>query len=230
MTLPARECLTHAVSAVCREIADRIEHRPPDLTERHLWWELSCCLLSSQVPYSLAVAAANSVGESGLLMHSGDAEERLAVKLTCLLSTPLKVNGRTCAYRFPRSRAYQLAATRSAITHQAGELGSLLAAFANAARARDWFVRHAPGIGPKQASMFLRNAGVSYDLAILDRHVLVYMTAIGLSDTPIPHVSRMGQYLRQEETLRTHACHLGHPVGLLDWAIWIVMRIARGMP
>jgi N-glycosylase/DNA lyase len=34
----------------------------------------------------------------------------------------------------------------------------------------------------------------------------------------------MSTYLRLEQSLREHATRIGYDVGLLDWAIWIVMR------
>jgi N-glycosylase/DNA lyase len=88
-------------------------------------------------------------------------------------------------------------------------------------------VKHVPGIGPKQASMFLRNAGVTYDLAILDRHVLNYMSKLGMYSGNKYSISGLTHYRRHEETLKKHAEELDCPVGLLDWAIWIVMRVAN---
>jgi N-glycosylase/DNA lyase len=74
--------------------------------------------------------------------------------------------------------------------------------------------------------MFLRNANGSYDLAILDRHVLRYMEAMNLGSKTNSNVTSISQYERVEMQLRKHADSLGYPVGLLDWAIWIVMRSA----
>lgn len=222
------ERLASAVTAVCSEIVERIDRNPHDHTERSLWWELSSCLLSSQVPYSLATAAADRIQTSELLTHWNGSEELLANDLMNLLSTPMCLAGRLRTYRFPRSRGNQLAATRAAVAREAGGLDRLLAGFTCAAQARDWFVRSAPGIGPKQASMFLRNSGVSYDLAVLDRHVMTYMSTVGLTPERVRSVVGMEQYQRHEATLRAHAVHLGYPVGLLDWAIWIVMRVAQG--
>jgi N-glycosylase/DNA lyase len=223
------ERLTHAVAMVCADIAARVECRSPDVTERGLWWELSCCLLSSQVPFALATAAAVAIDESGLLRQWDDRETELVADLTSLLTKPLQVEDRLRFYRFPKSRARQLAAARSVVAREASGLSDLLAKFTDAIQARDWFVQHTPGIGPKQASMFLRNIGVSYDLAVLDRHVLTYMATLGLADPSVVHVSGMRQYCRHEATLRAHAACLGHPVGLLDWAIWIVMRVVRDL-
>jgi len=75
--------------------------------------------------------------------------------------------------------------------------------------------------------MFLRNVGVSYDLAILDRHVLNYMAALGIYSGTGGSIASLAQYRRLEAVLRAHADHLACPVGLLDWAIWIVMRVAN---
>ena len=75
--------------------------------------------------------------------------------------------------------------------------------------------------------MFLRNAGITYSLAILDRHVLKYMSALGITDHRQPYVSGLSTYLRLEQSLREHASRIGYDVGLLDWAIWIVMRADR---
>lgn len=73
--------------------------------------------------------------------------------------------------------------------------------------------------------MFLRNVGASYDLAVLDRHVINYMMVLGLTADPAP-TRRMTDYRRDEVILRDHAAEFGLPVGYLDWAVWIVMRVA----
>jgi N-glycosylase/DNA lyase len=151
----------------------------------------------------------------------------LSLRFVDLLSKPVSVNGRYRAYRFPVVRARQLAATHAAVSKKACSLRALIDGFRNAKDARAWFVEYAPGIGPKQASMFLRNAGVSYDLAILDRHVLSYMSALGIYHGDLRSISGLTQYCRYEAVLRDHAHGFDCPVGLLDWAIWIVMRVAN---
>ena len=103
----------------------------------------------------------------------------------------------------------------------------MINSFSNAAKGRDWLVNYAPGLGPKQASMFLRNVGISYELAILDRHVLNYMTALGIYSGKTLSISGLTQYRQYEIALREHARGLNCAVGMLDWAIWIVMRVAN---
>lgn len=227
MNVYGPERLSNAVAAICPDIRARVRRpaMPPD--ERRLWWELSSCILSSQVPYSLAVAAADAIDAVGLLLDNRRDQESLTSRLVEVLSKPLTVEGRFRAYRFPVARARHLAATHAAVTNEAQSLRVLLDRFRDAAEARAWFVTFAPGIGPKQASMFLRNAGVSYDLAILDRHVLSYMAALGIYSGANLSIAGLAQYRRHEIVLRDHARDLDCPVGLLDWAIWIVMRVAN---
>ncbi|MFC0104511.1 8-oxoguanine DNA glycosylase [Sphingopyxis terrae] len=223
MSSPSPDRLQGAVAALCPEIEQRVRRNERPHSERELWRELSCCLLSSQVPYDLADAAAQAIDREGLLL-SGHVDP---AAIEALLSAPLDLAGRLRRYRFPVARAAQLAATHQAVIDEAGGLVSLLDSFVDAGVARRWFVTRAPGFGPKQASMFLRNVGYSYDLAVLDRHVLNYMLALGLTQDRPP--GTLTNYRRWEAQLTDHARELGYPVGLLDWAIWIVVRTARGM-
>ena len=216
-----------AVSAIYPDIEERVAARKPILDERYLWYELSCCLLSSQVPYPLAVAAADTIDMSSLLLDDRMSENALALELYKLLVQPLNIESRQRAYRYPRSRANQLAATRQAITNASGSLECLLQYFRKPTETRSWLVKNTPGIGPKQASMFLRNICLSYDLAIIDRHVIDYMTVLGYYSKNVGSISHLTNYQKQEKILVRHALEMDVKVGLLDWAIWIVMRVVR---
>jgi len=221
---PERIC--HAVSVVGAEIDRQLSGETPEpWSEDRLWTELACCVLSSQVPYSIAQLAAVRVEASGLLLEGHTSAEGLEGALAELLKRPFEIQGTLRRYRFPDSRARQLAATAMKVRCHADGLAGLLAGFDEIESARDWFVTHAPGLGPKQASMFLRNVGASYDLAVLDRHVINYMTIVGLTADAAP-TRRMVDYRRDEIILRDHAAGFGLPVGFLDWAVWIVMRVA----
>ena len=214
-----------AVGAICPEIQARsAKPRRVKIDDRAMWWELSCCILSSQVPYSVAAAAADRIDHAKLLLASKVNPDTLATALENILAHRMLVEDRFVRYRFPASRAKQLAACHSAVRRQGESLSGLLARFSDALEARRWLVDNIPGVGPKQASMFLRNVGLTYSLAILDRHVLKYMSALGITRHAQPFVSGLSTYLRLEQMLREHAKGIGYEVGLLDWAIWIVMR------
>lgn len=218
--------LQAAVASICPDIENRVVQCRAPADERALWWELSVCVLSSQVPFSLAIAAADVIDKSGV-MHSSSHCEDVGDTIHAILRTPLRVAGRERLYRFPSVRAVQLERLRASVLANAASLSALLAGFTTANHARRWLVDNAHGLGPKQASMFLRNVALTYDLAIIDRHVLDYMLLTGLHSKSGSAVSSLKQYLPLEDVLRLHAEELKCPVGILDWAIWIVMRIAK---
>ena len=215
-----------AVASICPEIQLRVSSAAPVTSERALWWDLSSCILSSQVPYSLATAAADSLDHKGLL-HDKVRHDQVEAPIFNVLSKPLSVKGTRRKYRFPAAKASQLATTYQRIRSEADSLATLLDSFATASEARQWLIENAPGLGPKQASMFLRNVGVSYDLAILDRHVLDYMELVGLRAPSARTVLSLPSYIDTEDLLRDHAADTRCPVGILDWAIWIVMRVVK---
>lgn len=219
----AKEVLSNAVLAIYPDIEERAALGPKVPSEKELWQELSCCLLSSQVSYSMAQAAAKAVCDQ-CLMDSPYCEN-LVDKLELTLRTKVFLSGQQRSYRFPASRAKQLASTRRLIGEKFGSLTTMLDSFEEPSSARRWLVDNAPGIGPKQASMFLRNVGFSYDLAIIDRHVLNYMIAMGLVVGNEESPYRLKDYLRQESLLQDYANDIGAKIGFLDWAIWIVMRV-----
>jgi N-glycosylase/DNA lyase len=223
---PAR--LEKAVSCIAAEISDRLFARPsPCVDERSLWAEMTCCVLSSQVPYDIAKAAAQRINDAGVLWLVGpQCQSTLKTKLFELLSTPLHFGSGCRRYRFPNSRADQIASGFCTVYDEFGSLSELLRRHDDPRRARAWMVAHISGVGPKQASMFLRNAGASYDLAVIDRHVLRYMQVIKLCKKSESDVATIYKYENREMQLRHYAESVGYPMGLLDWAIWIVMRVA----
>lgn len=226
MTIYTPQSLSNAVAAICPDIESRVLQSCIQYNDRRLWWELSSCILSSQVTYALATAFSDAIDAERILFRTHHDTEVLTKRLYGVLSTPRVVEGRLRSYRFPVARARHLAAARAIITAEKCSLRELVDSFRSVTEARVWMVKHIPGIGPKQASMFLRNIGVSYDLAILDRHVLNYMSKLGIYSGSSHFISGLSQYYRHEGALREHAKGMDCPVGLLDWAIWIVMRVA----
>ncbi|MCQ1764710.1 DNA lyase [Neorhizobium galegae] len=216
--------LESAILSIYPDIQQRVTSVVGDADEQLLWKELSCCILSSQVKYSLAVSAAEHLEREGLFTS------RRAVCVDWLesaLRDPLTVEQKVVRYRFPRSKARQLGDTHDTVCAHAGGLSALLESFSCGEEARRWLVANVAGLGPKQASMFLRNTGMTYDLAVLDRHVIDYMAAIGLIGAGRAELSTLSGYAKREKILKSYAQGLGMAVGLLDWAIWIVMRVFK---
>ena len=85
----------------------------------------------------------------------------------------------------------------------------------------------AVGIGPKQASLFLRNIGYAKDLAILDTHILRYMSLVGLLPNLIQSVSTLRKYETVEGLLCSYSEKFQVSLAYIDIAIWVVMRTCR---
>jgi N-glycosylase/DNA lyase len=215
-----------AIAAIYPDIEQSAKASNTSLSEQDLWFELSCCVLSSQVPYSLACAAAGEVRKARALVPDFKLdEERCERLLLSALTRPLLIEGKTRHYRFPKSKARQLSLARSLILQNFDSLSAALALLDDAEVARQWLVQKVPGLGPKQASMFLRNCRGAYDLAIIDRHVLSYMHIAGLEQIRSrPPIGYAG-YLQSENVLRDHARGMGYRLGLFDYAVWITMRV-----
>ena len=219
--------LQFAVDQVYSQISISKDTCKVCMEEKYLWQELSCCILSSQVNYDLALSAARAISKSGLLSSRRRPWEVVAEEIHSILNGKFQAGGRLCRYRFPIAKSSQIARTWSTILENSNTLIELLSEFDDVTALREWMVNHAPGLGPKQASMFLRNAGKTLDLAILDRHVLRYMEIAELIHANQRFPSTLQSYDATENILRHHANELGYRLGLLDWAIWIVMRVAK---
>lgn len=218
------EHLEAAVVEIAGEVHSIIRKRPRSpWDENRLREELACCLLSSQVRYVDAQAFASQLAIRGLLYKGRVQVQCMEDSICNCLSTPLSVNGGLRKYRFATHKGIQLAQTIFTIECDHSSLSKMVGS-TDSTSIREYMVHHLAGIGPKQASMFLRNVGISYDLAILDRHVLRYMGLVGLGKASPPRT--FNEYLHLELNLRQYSASMGYPVGLMDWAIWIVMRAA----
>jgi N-glycosylase/DNA lyase len=83
------------------------------------------------------------------------------------------------------------------------------------------------GLGPKQASLFLRNVGYAINIAVLDGHVLTYMKWIGLTPLSLKTVRTVSQYEILEEAFIKHSFSAGFRPDLYDMAVWLVTRTAK---
>lgn len=218
--------LHQAVMSVSQSIDAAIRHRDGrTFAEAEMRCELVACLLGSQVRAESANAAVSRLKRAGLLSSrrwkmeddsfEGDVRAVLAGR---------DPSGRTASYRFPALRARQLAALRDCLVRR--PLRSYSEQSKDPRKVRQLLVRDLPGIGPKQASMFIRNVGWSSDLAILDSHVLKFLCCIGVLPAIPQGISGLDAYERVEDLVAAFCRPLGRTVGHIDWAIWITMRAA----
>lgn len=130
------------------------------------------------------------------------------------LRQPLKVNGRSVRYRFPKQRADRIAQALATLRGADPDPADAIALRSDLMRL--------PGIGPKTASWIVRNWAGSDVVAILDVHVLRAGQIMGL----FPRRLRLPRdYESLERSFLDFSAALGVRASLLDALIWREMRI-----
>jgi N-glycosylase/DNA lyase len=228
--------ITMAVTAVATRIATetpQIGWR--NLSEEQLWAELVGCILSSQVRHESCSAAHERLTKLGLLdIKRIEDFDQFYCDMHDALSRPFSYTDNlfsfTGKYRFPKTKSEQIVCTAIRLFHntEAKGLSILLQESPDFCSARRKLITLCRGIGPKQASLFLRNVGFSGDIAVLDAHVMRYMEYMKLLDCPRLTLSSMRNYEKGEHTFRCHAWSVGFTPAVLDTAIWVVMRTISG--
>ena len=204
------------------------------LTEEELLYEAAVCIFGSQMVFEMALATADRLRDTGLLISPQHRRNRSAHEscIVAALAEPLAMVCKDGSTRWARPRfknrlASLLATTVAEIYGNAHSIRSLLLAAASAKEAREALIQRIWGFGPKQASLFLRRVGYCADLAVLDVHVLDYLQlARGLTFTP-NRLGRLSSYEKIEDTFREIAAEFGHSLGCVDLATWLTMRVAK---
>jgi N-glycosylase/DNA lyase len=220
-----------AIERVCSELRSPSKNTGwSSMTEERLLFHLVACILGSRVSFELARSAAEEIEQGGLLRFpmqkygfEGYQNELLRVLRQPLYRPGWPETGRR--YRFPHTKASHIARTTWAIYRDHVSLRALLRSCGTGEQARQSLMQVAVGVGPKQASLFLRNIGFSDELAVLDRHVLHFMSMSGLIDQSADSVPSLHTYEVYEERLRSYASSWRCSLGQLDQAIWVVMRV-----
>jgi N-glycosylase/DNA lyase len=84
---------------------------------------------------------------------------------------------------------------------------------------RSWLVKNVKGYGLKEASHFLRNVGMGQDIAILDRHILKNLVALGVIEN-VPKNMTAKTYLEIEDKMRSFCNKVRIPMSHLDLLLW----------
>lgn len=217
-----------AIRRVCREIFSRASATTEwvERTEKQVYREMVACILGSRVPFETALAATNAIAKEGLLQYCGD-EDLYRQQVTDVLRRPMSRPewSKPRRYRFPQARAESIASSAAAFYSNGGTLKEWFSRDADPFVVRRYLVENAKGIGPKQASMILRNIGFSNQLAILDSHLLRFMMMKEILPCKATAVSRLPGYETAEQGFKSYSDEMGWSMGILDQAVWVVMRV-----
>ncbi len=220
------EQIDSTIGVLCPDIWGSMQSvSDTEYSEEKLWEELVCCVLSSQIKFEVSQAVTQSLKHNGLL-DLGTLGYLYEDRLRECLKSPVMVDSHSVRYRFPNIKAQQIAGARENIYGSGISLREMMGKYSESSELRAALVKLVPGLGMKQASMYLRNVSNSFELAVIDSHVLKYMNAMNLVEK-IPSTISKAQYLVKENILTKYAEKFGYPVGCVDYAIWIVMRVAR---
>ncbi len=214
--------------ALCEDVAARLRGcTASDLDERACRKELIGCILASQVTSRSAELWTAAFEHAGLLEdrwwrpRGGTGFAALVGRVLTGMHHASRDLGR---YRFFRTKASQIVAAREVVS--ARTLKAYLSE-GDALAIRRRLVREIPGLGPKQASMLIRNLGISFDLAVLDGHVVAFMHETQLPAVSTGRKARLAGYEELEAVFRMYAERNGVTLGCLDWAIWLTMKASR---
>ena len=221
-------------SEASRQLARRKKWKM--MSEEELWHELCLCILSSNVPFESAFSAVKHLLNEGLLsidrvINEIETEELIALELSKPIFLPPKKDGTLRKYRFPETRASFIVKAGYNLYYEGPTISTILNKFESSRKVRDFLSDRIPGVGFKQASLFLRNIGYMEPLAIVDVHVLNFMKEIKLI-SPESYNSSLSskRYKMIEKKIQELANKMGMSLSILDFAIWRTMRMIREEP
>jgi len=220
------------------KVCDHIDNKKESLewhifSEEQLWYELVSCILGSQIQYETAKGCITHLIENGLLniqnilINPDKAQEEISRELSKPIYPPF-VNNKGCRYRYPNSKAKYIVTTCLEIYSDNSSLRLILDRCSDAYEAREILIKKCMGIGPKQASLFLRNISYCENLAIIDSHVIDFIKLMELNkEINSRNIANKSQYLMNEKILLSYADNREKTLASLDLAIWVVMRLIK---
>jgi N-glycosylase/DNA lyase len=228
--------IENAVMKVCDYVVSQRQlctQKWEDYKEHQLWSELVSCILGSRVRCETARACTLHLRNAGLLRISTIlknpkvSEKRMKHELNKSIYPPFS-NGKGSKYRYPKSKSRCIVRSGFQIYGDNLSIRETLKKCHDGQEARNLLRKKCAGIGPKQASLFLRNISFSDDLAILDCHVLRYMKLLRL-DEKFNDIEqeKSHPYIVNENILKLYAISKRKSLSVLDVGIWVVMRFLQ---
>lgn len=227
-----------AIENAIREVyfaLDKKDHQSPSwakMTEDNLWRELVACILGSRVRFEVAHSAVERIEKKQLLgqvrrssrfdLYERDVMDALSGKTLVKDSS-----GSQSRYPFFRMRANQIRRAAERLYGGRGSIREFLDDPRDIRKARRRLASEVSGLGPKQASLFLRNIGYATHVAVLDVHVLTYMSWVGLTNMSVKSVSTVRKYEKLEDSFIKHSDSFGYTPDRFDLAVWVVVKVAK---
>lgn len=224
--------LEKASISITNEIADILSKKTIVPNEGFYWKELVACNIGSRTRAEVAHAAMETltIGNHLRVPFIEMPMKHYQIRIQNALSVPLFLNsdksGTSYRYPFPKQKARYIAECARNI-YCSSSLTELIHSYNDWTELRKHVCSTCLGIGPKQASLFMRNAGVCKEVAVLDTHILDYMQILRLPHADGKPPTTIKSYEKSEKVFSRYATKLGFDVWVLDMAIWFVMRVYK---
>lgn len=221
--------INDAIAGLCQDVEDSVKSRTwSKMTERELTHELVLCILGSGVRYEVAVSYAVAINKNRCLSKMNTKKEsQIEKSISSVLNGSVESfwGGKLYKkYRYPNLRATYISRSYYNIVNEFCSLKSFLSKSGSASKLRRELVRICPGIGPKQASHFLKNVGYSDELAIIDTHIIKYMEMTYNISAKNYQLGTIDKYEHVESLYINAVKSFNYPVAIVDQAMWFVMR------
>lgn len=221
------------VLKVSYEAQSIVPTMPVVRSESKLLSELVLCILSSQEKYEVALAVMKELRKQNVLRVPKNKTEfkEIESQVKSTLKTPVAYKSNEQFYsrrlRFFMKKAHYVIATIENIYLNDLTIKEILRQQDCIQETRKNIIKYSYGLGPKQASMFLRNIGYHTEFAVLDKHVIDYMKLMGLTKVSEASFSNISAYQKIEMQLKSYAESFNLNLLHLDLAIWTTMRILK---
>jgi N-glycosylase/DNA lyase len=164
---------------------------------KEIFKELCFCILCANYSAERCITIQSVIGNGFLTLSEKNLREEL------------KENG----YRYPNVRSKYIVEARIF----QDSIKYIINSFEDEYELREWLSENIKGIGPKEASHFLRNIGYT-NFAILDFHIIDILIRNGLFEKRKPLTKR--EYLEIEEILKKIALKVNLNLAELDLYLW----------
>lgn len=218
--------INNAIEGLCKDVEETITDKSwHQMTEQEIVHELLLCILGSGVRYEVAVSYAMKITSCKCLNLKN--KNMIEEDISSILNNEVENywGGKSYKrYRYPNARASYISSCYCNITKEFDSFKNFLNNNYSPSELRRIIVRNCPGIGPKQASHFLKNVGYSNELAILDRHIIKYMEMVDSTSVSIYQLGRLDNYEDIELRFINVVKNFQHPIAIVDQAMWFIMR------
>jgi N-glycosylase/DNA lyase len=174
-------------------------------SDEDVFIELCFCLLTPQSKAKAVDRAIKNLIEKDLLF-SGNKEQ---------ISKELRNSG----VRFHKNKTKYILEARKFFTHNEKINIKSKLNKGTVDEKREWLVENVKGLGYKEASHFLRNIGLGFELVILDRHIMENLMKYKIIDE-IPECLSRKCYLILEKKLKNFSKKVNIPLAELDLLFW----------